>query len=78
MSQEEVIAMLASLGVAPGQKRPRCWNGFLDVFQRFAERVAANTRESIANEFDRRAKPMSGWYEPEDPARIVRAVGGKP
>jgi hypothetical protein len=37
-------------------------------------------REACAKEFDRRAvyvdgSPSSGWYEPDEPARIIRARG---
>ena len=45
----------------------------------FAALVAAAERERIAAEFDRRAvysdgTPSSGWYEPHEPAEIVRGM----
>ena len=46
---------------------------------RFKVLVAAAERERIATEFDRRAMysdgtPSSGWYEPHEPAEIVRSM----
>lgn len=51
---------------------------FEGAFERFAALVAAAEREAIAQEFDRRAvyadgTPSSGWYEPDEPAQIIRA-----
>lgn len=45
----------------------------------FAAMVAASERERVAAEFDRRAvysdgTPASGWYEPHEPAEIVRGM----
>lgn len=47
-----------------------------------AEKAAAKEREEIALEFDKRAVlrdggPAVGWYEPDEPAEIVRARGTK-
>lgn len=46
---------------------------------KFAALVAARERERVAQEFDRRAVlsdggPAVGWYEPNEPAEIVRAL----
>jgi len=46
----------------------------------YGDRRAAAEREAIALEFDRRAAypdgtPSGGWYEPDEPAEIVRARG---
>lgn len=46
----------------------------------FAELVASAEREKCAMEFDRRAKytdgtSSSGWYEPDEPAQIIRNRG---
>lgn len=48
-------------------------------FLRLAALVAARERERVAQEFDRRAVlsdggPAVGWYEPNEPAEIVRAL----
>lgn len=40
---------------------------------RFAEAVREIEREACAQEFDRRAKPCTGFYEPDEPAQIIRA-----
>ena len=52
----------------------------LDVFLRTWQRAIQAEREACAKEFDRRAayvdgSPSSGWYEPEEPAQIIRARG---
>ncbi len=52
----------------------------IDTLKRFADLVRADEREACAKEFDRRAvyvdgSPSSGWYEPDEPARIIRARG---
>lgn len=49
------------------------------MFASFAALVAARERERVAQEFDRRAVlsdggPAVGWYEPNEPAEIVRAL----
>lgn len=54
----------------------------LTELERFATLAAAAERERIACEFDRRAvyddgTPSSGWYEPHEPAEIVRAMRPK-
>jgi hypothetical protein len=46
----------------------------------FAALVRADEREAIAKEFDRRAVQAdgtlsSGWYEPDEPAQIIRNRG---
>lgn len=50
-----------------------------DRVEVFAARIAAAEQERIAQEFDRRAvysdgTPSSGWYEPHEPAEIVRSM----
>ena len=52
---------------------------WMERFERFAAMVAAAERGRIAAEFDRRAvyadgTPSSGWYEPHEPAEIVRGM----
>ena len=54
----------------------------IQSLERFASLVAAAERERIACEFDRRAvyadgTQSSGWYEPHEPAEIVRAMRPK-
>jgi hypothetical protein len=48
MNTDEIIAMLASIGVEPRAKRPTDWKGFVAVFERFAAMVAAKEREACA------------------------------
>lgn len=52
MTQDEMIAMLATIGVAPHERCPVDWTGYVIVFQRFAELVAekaaARANESCA------------------------------
>lgn len=78
MNQNEIIAMAKeagfdnALGGIDGQ----------DELRHFAALVAAKEREEIAPEFDKRAVlrdggPAVGWYEPDEPAEIVRARGTK-
>ena len=58
------------------------WVDISVELERFAALVAAAERERIACEFDRRAvyadgTQSSGWYEPHEPAEIVRAMRPK-
>ena len=68
MTRDDIIRMARESGLP------------VQIFQleRFAELVAAAEREACAKEFDRRAvysdgTPNSGWYEPCEPAQIIRA-----
>ena len=45
-----------------------------DELERFAELVAAHEREKCAKLFDDRDNGL-GWYEPHEPAEIIRARG---
>jgi hypothetical protein len=50
---------------------------FVKALEAFAELVRADEREKCAREFDLRAKytdgtSSSGWYEPDEPAQIIR------
>lgn len=47
--------------------------------QAVAQKAVEGEREAIAQEFDRRATPATGFYEPHEPAEIVRnrGIGGE-
>lgn len=74
MEQEEIIKLAAEAGF----KWPDiCETTIEQRLERFANLVAAAERELISAEFDRRSvysdgTPSSGWYEPHEPAEIVR------
>jgi hypothetical protein len=73
MTRDDIIRMALEAGI-PVRPGPQ-WTA---IFEQFAALVAAAERERIAQEFDRRAvyadgTPSSGWYEPDEPARIIRA-----
>ena len=38
------------------------------------QEIVRCVREAIAQEFDRRAPPGTGFYTPEEPAEIIRAL----
>lgn len=46
----------------------------IERLRKDAALVAARERERIAKVFDRRAHPVWGFYEPEEPAKIIRAL----
>ena len=48
MNREEIIEMLASIGVSEYTVRPHSWKGNVDVFRKFADLVAAKEREKAA------------------------------
>lgn len=73
MTRDEVIAMATEAGLLePGYQHG---DTVLSELERFAALVAAAEREAIAAEFDRRAEPGTGFYEPDEPAAIIRARG---
>lgn len=78
MARDEVIAMAREAGM---NLTPAQFSGVLEdevdefKLERFAALVAAAEREAIAAEFDRRAEPGTGFYEPDEPAAIIRALG---
>ena len=80
---KDVIELAREAGMNPnadkgavnalGSSVPQHW------IENFAALVAARERERVAREFDRRAVlsdggPAVGWYEPNEPAEIVRAL----
>lgn len=40
----------------------------------YSKQAIRDALEEAAKEFDRRVKPMSGWYEPDEPAEIIRKL----
>jgi len=44
----------------------------LELLEAFAKLVAQHEREACANLFDERDKDI-GWYDPGEPAEIIRA-----
>lgn len=57
----------------------RAMKSEIERLRKDAALVAARERERVAREFDRRAVlsdggPAVGWYEPNEPAEIVRAL----
>ena len=85
MTQDEFITLAHEAGFQTMESKGPYSEGkvFVQPFgwycneelERFAALVAAKERERIALEFDRRAEPESGFYEPEEPAEIVRGMG---
>lgn len=83
MKQGEIIAMAieaSSMARLPwnGQWIFRSKKELMAFAAQVAEKAAAKEREEIALEFDKRAVlrdggPAVGWYEPDEPAEIVRA-----
>lgn len=47
------------------------------VVQEIQREAMERERENIAAEFDRRAAPSTGFYEPHEPAEIIRARGNQ-
>ena len=43
-----------------------------DGLLRFAKLVAEHERERLAKVFDERNKYVDGWYDPHEPAEIIR------
>jgi hypothetical protein len=73
MAREDITRMAREAGFVG-------FDGENGSLRRFAALVRADEREACAKEFDRRAvyvdgSPSSGWYEPDEPARIIRARG---
>lgn len=56
MNREEIIEMLASVKVTRWDLRPTTWDGYLDVFHKFADLVAAREREECAKVADKFAE----------------------
>ena len=82
MTRDEVIAMAREAGFGRNAFSQACakhsngsWVDVTEELERFAALVAAAEREAIAAEFDRRAEPGTGFYEPDEPAAIIRARG---
>jgi hypothetical protein len=48
MTKDEIVSMLASIGVERYAVRPKTWDGHVEVFERFAAVVAAKEREECA------------------------------
>ena len=48
MNRQEIIEMLESIGVTAMAMRPTSFKGYVDVFQKFADIVAAKEREECA------------------------------
>lgn len=84
MNREDVIQLARE---ASKQEPREDWNSTAWVFgdealEHFAKAVEQRTLERAAQEFDRRSTyldgtPSSGWYEPNEPAEIIRALGEK-
>lgn len=70
------ISGVQLVGGAPSQAGGVLVHLDITELELFASMVAAKERERIAVEFDRRVAiiPGSGWYEPHEPAEIVRAT----
>ena len=73
MTRDEIIEMAREAGMSS--------LSLIDIgyLEKFAALVAAAERKRIAAEFDRRSvysdgTPSSGWYEPHEPAEIVRSM----
>jgi hypothetical protein len=93
MTPEEITAMAREAGFGRNgfseclvRSSRGVWIDVQDEVNRLvalvAEKAAAQEREEIALEFDKRAVlrdggPAVGWYEPDEPAEIVRARGQK-
>jgi hypothetical protein len=72
-----VIEMAREAGFVTLAINEDTWGPYLE---RFAELVREEEREAIAKEFDLRAvyadgTSSSGWYEPDEPAQIIRNRG---
>lgn len=70
MTREEIIRVARSDGWAADVSLK--WD---DFFVRFATMVAAAEREAIAQMFDKRNVSSEGFYEPHEPAEIIRSRG---
>ena len=57
----------------PGASR-NYWAVTEPSLARFAELVRADERERIALHFDQRDKGAGGFYDPHEPAEIIRAL----
>lgn len=75
MTQQEIDAMCEAL-----RSQGLTWNqtNFAVSLVRNAvdterERAVATERERLACEFDRRDKGVGGFYDPHEPAEIIRA-----
>lgn len=76
MTRDDVIRMAREAGAFTDVVARGRYDGVLFTpleLELFAALVAAAEREAIAAEFDRRAKSMTGFYEPDEPAEIIRA-----
>lgn len=59
----------------PDPAAPSRWKGDPALYSEDqVKQTIRDALEEAAKEFDRRAKPMSGWYEPDEPAQIIRAL----
>lgn len=56
---------------------PAGWLGAWDrsAFDAYISAAVAAERERIAQEFDRRDAGVGGFYDPHEPAEIIRAMG---
>lgn len=94
MTRDQVIATAREVGIQAnvgciidGEHKPAVSalksSVPVEWLEAFAREIADAERERIAAEFDRRAAlsdggPARGWYEPEEPAQIIRAMGDEP
>ena len=77
MTRDKAIAMARETGA------PDWWIGIgggpaTGWVSALVEKAVAAERERIAAEFDLRAAPAVGFYEPDEPAQIIRAMGDEP
>lgn len=77
----DVIELAREAGLLPDNSHPAPETHYMarkkKAVQHFAALVAARERERVAREFDRRAHPVWGFYDPEEPAQIIRALNTK-
>ena len=82
MTREDIIRMAQEAGLHrqqhnlmsnPVQHR-FSYDGYEENLERFAALVAGHERERLAKVFDERDKDI-GWYDPGEPAEIIRARG---
>lgn len=49
MSRDDIIRMMGEVGAGRSDRRPKNYDGFVDVFQRFTALISAAEREACAN-----------------------------
>ena len=69
MTNDEIVELMEQAG-------PLLRTPFAQWCVKFAKLVAAKEREACALEFDRRDIGI-GFYEPHEPAEIIRALGNE-